>query len=153
MKDAFTIVRNIESDAYAAFLRISTEFCDKFLLVIQDGAGTNANLEIALNRLSRFLISTQQTTSWPGTNLLAGTAQLNEYKLNTESVRELLSLSDNLYAWRQPNLPEDLALLRSDGTIFLGSISHENDAFLELTRREYDLLMAKVPGARIELSR
>jgi len=58
---------------------------------------------------------------------------------------EIIAASDGLYGWQQPVLPEDLALLRHDGTAVLGSVAHEHDAYLEMTDNEYERLVEQVP--------
>jgi hypothetical protein len=50
-----------------------------------------------------------------------------------------------LFGWRQPELPEDLALLREDGTAVLASICHEHDAYLQLTDEEYERVVEAIP--------
>ena len=49
-------------------------------------------------------------------------------------------------AWRQPDLPEDLCLLRADGSPWLATIAHEADGFLLLSEAEREDLNTRVPA-------
>jgi len=57
---------------------------------------------------------------------------------------------DGLYEWRAPERLEDMCFLRDDGTPVLATISHEHDAFMELTNKEFEELLKAVPDLRIE---
>jgi hypothetical protein len=82
------------------------------------------------------------TSEWPGTKLGDGkgdSALIRYYNINSESVKLLTEFSSSLYAWSRwadPPLPEDLGFVRSDGRTFLATISHEEDAWLELDEEE-----------------
>jgi hypothetical protein len=72
-------------------------------------------------------------------------ATVLRFAMNMAVQDELIGASDGLYGWQQPALPEDLALLRDDGTVILGSICHEHDAYLELSDEEYEALATTIP--------
>lgn len=55
-------------------------------------------------------------------------------------------VAKGLYDWTAPELPDDLALLRSDGSAWLASIGHERDAWLELTQTEWKELQQSEPS-------
>jgi hypothetical protein len=57
----------------------------------------------------------------------------------------VLQFSHGLFQWQAPSLPEDLALLRKPGDVWLGSVAHEGDAWLELTEAEHSGLVASIP--------
>jgi len=76
---------------------------------------------------------------------------VREYQLTGSSLELICSLSDSLYDWKQPERPEDLALLRVDDSVFMGSISHEKDAFVSLSDDELRLLREKIPDLQIAL--
>lgn len=70
------------------------------------------------------------------------------FDLSNESMAVLASVP-GLYSWRQPERPEDLCLLRRDGSPWMGSIAHERDSFLELEEAEMVDLRAGVPGLEL----
>jgi hypothetical protein len=58
---------------------------------------------------------------------------------------EMLQASVGLWGWQHPDLPEDPALLREDGSAILGSACREKFGFLEVTCREFVSLGATIP--------
>lgn len=117
-------------------------------MVVRDGLGLNAAGKHLLNRLHPHLAEQRRSRSWPGTSLLRGEATVLRYQLTAEVLEALLHASPGLYGWKQPDLPEDLAFLRGDGSVLLASISHEGDAILSVSDQEYDGLASRVTGLR-----
>lgn len=146
----FSLVGNINGETYRELLNFSTEYCDTFVLVTQESLGLNKNAVEAIKALSPFLESSEDKMSWPGTELLLGTAKVNRYKLINESITIILSLSDSLYAWLQPNLPEDLALIRSDNIPLLSSVAHESEAIMTISKVEMDTIRKRIPDLKME---
>lgn len=68
------------------------------------------------------------------------------YRLTTEVLGVLLDTTDHLYGWRLPTLPEDLAVLRADGTAMLETIAHEREGWLFLAEAEEARLRRAWPG-------
>jgi hypothetical protein len=67
------------------------------------------------------------------------------YRLTSESSDLLKDAATGLYAWQEPDLPEDLHLLRADGTTWLGSVAHHRDGWLEVDGEEYRQVMESIP--------
>lgn len=44
---------------------------------------------------------------------------------------------------------EDLCFFRSDDSVWLATITQEEDAFFELTREEHDQLLQQVPNLKL----
>jgi hypothetical protein len=116
-------------------------------LVLPDGT-VAPSVENALQKLRVDEIGRKTVREWPGTTLLGrDAATLIEYRCTRTLATVLTSLTNSLYKWLEPDLPEDLGFIRSDGSVWLASTSHEKCAFLEfsseelssLTRREPDL--------------
>lgn len=93
-------------------------------------------------------LEVESVDRWPGTRLHGGQANIWRFTYSAPSAACLLRHSDSLYDWIPP-LPEDLALYRPGGSVLMGTISHEADAFLCLTERELSTLKAAVPGLRV----
>jgi hypothetical protein len=55
-------------------------------------------------------------------------------------------LTVGLFDWENPDLPDDPHFLRADGSVWLGSIIHERDAWLELTGEEFVALGQQAPS-------
>ncbi|MCL6592265.1 MAG: hypothetical protein K6U80_20260 [Firmicutes bacterium] len=56
--------------------------------------------------------------------------------------------SKKISDWKQPKLPEDLCLLRDNGTPWLISIAHENDMYLEISIEEKEALINNIPDIK-----
>ncbi|WP_344234779.1 hypothetical protein [Kribbella hippodromi] len=67
------------------------------------------------------------------------------FRLDAESLEVLVSSASSLYDWVNPMLPEDLHFLRSDGSVVLGTVAQEDDAWLQLTPAEYEGIAARIP--------
>jgi hypothetical protein len=57
-----------------------------------------------------------------------------------------LESGSGLFQWVNLGWPEDLHLIRSDGTTALGTIAQEEDAWMELDDGEVDQWRARVPA-------
>jgi hypothetical protein len=77
---------------------------------------------------------------------------VNQYRLDEASVPLLADAADGLFDWVQPALPEDLCLLRLDGTPWLVNIAHEEEAWLMLPDEEYQQLVGKLPQLAAHLT-
>jgi len=136
---------------YVALLSSSTRWCDRFLLVRQDYPWSARALE-TFKKLEPFLITAKQSSSWPGTTVVDTVSEpptpgplVLEYQLVPVSLQIPTTSAKGLYEWIEPQLPEDLALLRPDSSVWLGSIGHERDAWLELTEPEWKELQQIQP--------
>ncbi len=99
-----------------------------------------------LGKLEEFLLREEETDHWPGTIML-GKATLLFYRCE-EKVEELLTEPNSIYAWQQPNYPEDLAFYIGDENWF-GSIAHEHDAFFGPGYFAIKEIQLHVPGIRV----
>jgi len=120
---------------YDALLDCALTQCATFVLAVPRDSGDPAAREV-LDELAPHLGSTSD----------ASTVSIHRYMLNRESVATLKAAARGLYAWRQPKLPQDLALLRADGSPWLVSIAAEQLGYLELTPFEKLLLGRAAPG-------
>lgn len=68
------------------------------------------------------------------------------YRLTHEVLAVLLDATDHLYGWLLPALPDDLVVLRADGTFMLETIAHEREAWLRLSEAEEARLRRAWPG-------
>ncbi len=131
---------------YRALVAAADEVCDAFLLVRRHETTDESALGV-IEHLSPWLIEESEASGWPGTDLLGHTATVYKFKATAETLAFLAQRVDRLYAWRQPDLPEDLCLLRAaDGSPWLATIAHEADGFLMLSEAEREDLITRAPG-------
>lgn len=119
---------------------------DQALLVRRLGQPIHGSGLDLLNRLEPHLIEKTLSSEWPGTVLVGHEAEVIRFKLNDMSLRILLRSAHGLFEWQQPELPEDLSVLRNDGAAVLLSIAHEELWVLALTDRELSQLEAEAPS-------
>jgi hypothetical protein len=122
-------------------VEIASEQAASAYLIVRPTVKLEASGEEALSRLRSHEVDRRTVSEWPGTRLrFGGSATLFEYKMNAGLVASLISIASGLYDWLQPKLPEDLGFLRADRTTWLASISHEHDAYIELSATEFERL-------------
>jgi hypothetical protein len=120
----------MESEYKELLERAKQEF-DSFSLVWRDQLKYNKNADAFSNQLKSHLIEEKYTDQWPGTKLFGSMAKVRLYKVNNETLSILSNLS-NVFEFRSPNYPEDLAFY-SKGIVKFTSISHEKDFWYEKT--------------------
>lgn len=69
-----------------------------------------------LEALEPWLMWKTESSEWPGTVLQGHTATVWRYHLTVETAAIIKNAVSGLYDWLQPDLPEDLRLLRADGS-------------------------------------
>lgn len=107
-----------------------------------------------LERLDPYMIDTKDVDRWPGTRMARGyVEQLRLYRYDGAVKEILVSVARSLYEWQNPGLPDDLHLLRQDESVWLGSIAHEGEAWLELSPAEYADLGSVAPDIAAGLER
>jgi hypothetical protein len=67
------------------------------------------------------------------------------YRFEPSLVEIMEEVAGSLFGWIVP-LPEDPHLVRDDDSVWLGSIAHERDAWLELENGELDRLQDEFPA-------
>lgn len=141
----YTFVREPRGLIYRNLLDFSVDECSAALLVARSDVDLGPNAKVVMESLGPFLLSETESHMWPGTVLHGGaTALVMTYRLDHASVALLTEAADGLYDWIQPDLPEDLCLLRADDTPWMVTITHEKDSYLELTDKELHKLQNSV---------
>jgi hypothetical protein len=130
------------SNLFEALARISASVA----VVVRDQLDVGESTKNLLARLEPHLVERSRVTSWPGTILYGSLATLHRFCANRSVLKELVSASTALYGWLQPALPEDPSFAREDGKTVFGSISHEREAWLEVSEEERGALVREMPG-------
>lgn len=142
----YSIVRQPTGSVYRSLIRALAASSAEATLVVRDDLGLSGKAELLLRDLLERGGRSERASRWPGTELIASDARLVSVPSSQDVVRILCNAVSGLYEWLQPEWPEDLCLLRADGSTVLASVSHESDAFLELGRNEHESLERAVPG-------
>jgi len=102
-----------------------------------------------MKELQPFLIKKEDLSEWPGTRI-AGTAPVFTFQFNPRTARIIKETALSPFDWLQPELPEDLSLLRPDGTPWFVTIAHERDCYFKLTEKEETELTSAIPDLKLE---
>lgn len=140
-----TLDPDLSPDEYGRLLSMHEFWCTTASLALRPSLGLSAKAEELLQRLEPFVLSRSESTAWPGTTLLEGTAIVVTFRFESKVTQLLRQYSDSFLDWQQPELPEDLCLLRRDGTAGLVTIAHEGDAYVTLAQAEIELLRQRDP--------
>lgn len=145
MNTIYDLVEEPKNEIYRRLILFSLKFCDKFQFVVPHHINQNKSVQDIIKKFKKFQISKTEKSEWPGTKLFRGTATIYQYRLNKETITLLINSASGLYSWVQPDYPEDLCLLRPDGTPWLVTISYERDGYFELELKEQRELQDSIP--------
>jgi hypothetical protein len=133
-----TITTPVEGDLYRALLGLACDQGFVGLLIEPPQPPLKESAKALLASLKPF--EEKRAMSWPGTTLLKEEAIVHKFVLTDSAVKILARATDNIFGWLAPDLPEDLCVLRPDGTPWLVTIAHEGDAYFELSEDEVPIL-------------
>lgn len=135
---SYRIVSEPRGPAYEALIRYcAAEGATGTLadLFPKSRAGEQARAEF-IKRAEPDLIATELAGRWPlgepQTGNPAKPTPLWRFGLGGSVLDFLLDGPRGLYRWKAPKFPEDLAIYRTDGTVLLGTVAHENIGWMNL---------------------
>jgi hypothetical protein len=142
----YTIVGEPRGTTLASLLRESTRFCDHFLFALTDMVLSLEGQRV-LEVLAPFLINCGEAKEYPAGTLPWGTIRICRYSMTSESAQLLEAATDHLFGWQEPDLPNDLCLMRGDDP-WLITMSNERRAVLVLNADQLDEIRAAIPRLR-----
>jgi hypothetical protein len=134
-RKTYDLVDEPRGDDYRALLLCARSHCDTAVLTVDEGRDLHAAAQEVIDRLAPQLRSESRS----------GRLRLLRYELNQECA-DTLGEASGLFAWQQPHLPENLCLLRNDGSPWIVSIAAERIGYVEFTPFEKLLLGRVAPG-------
>jgi len=105
-----------------------------------------------LQELVPYRIGCAEVSEYPAAQLLDETVTVCRYSLSPDSVAVLRRAARRLYAWAEPDLPNDLCLMRGSEP-WLITMAADHAASLIISPGELDRLQARVPGLAVRPSR
>lgn len=143
----YTFMVEPRGPLFSQLLGLGLAYAETLGLVIQKWRNYPTSATDVLEHLSKHQIDAKDVGEWPGSQMAYGyTEQVRTYRY-TPDVKEYLELvSEGLYDWQNPELLDDPHLMRTDGSTWLGSTAHEDDAWLEMTPNEYAELEQTAPN-------
>lgn len=145
MRRTYSLLKEPVDDIYREIIVYAVKYCYSFLLVVRHTIPQNDSVKEAIEKFRPYLLNKGEKLEWPGTKLIKGRATVYQFQFNQDTASLLGKTTKSLYSWLQPNLPEDLSLIRSDGTPWLVTIAHEKDAYMELTNTEKNTIVKVIP--------
>jgi len=145
MSETLDIAAEPTGTLYAQLLALAAERCATFSLTWRDQLTYDPSADELAVALAPFFIREERTDRWPGTILLGSLATVRHYRLAPDSLR-ILQTPSSLYAWRAPQLPEDIVFYVGSGALWLTTISHEHDAWFEAATQSVAELQRRIPG-------
>ncbi len=142
------IVEEPAGRTYADLLALASEVCASFSLVWPDELEFEPHADGIASALSEFLIREERSDRWPGTELLDHEATIRHYRISPEAMH-VLQRAPGLYAWLAPDRPEDLAFYTNQGAVWLTSVAHERDGWIDDECMSEAAIHARVPGLKI----
>jgi len=131
-----------KNDAYRDLVDLAFDLCDEFILVVCNELRLNDNAKSILDRLKPYLTEIKEQSEWAGTELLDTTALVYHYRTDAQAREIIKEVSDSLYCWLPPNLPEDLSFYKN-GEPWLVNISHEKTSYIRTNEKsEKDMIMS-----------
>jgi hypothetical protein len=143
----FDLLAEPIGDLYQDLLDFAVGECGIALLVLHKTPPLSEYGAAVMAQLERFLRSREQSHTWPGTEIdpSGEPASVFRYDYGPECAGVLKQATNRLYGWVQPELPEDLCLLRGDGSHWLVTLVHDHDGYLCLSPEEKDRLVEALP--------
>jgi hypothetical protein len=148
-KQIFDLLEEPKGEIYRRLIDFAISCHSIALLVVQPEMSLSARGQELLSALQPFQLEAARSSSWPGTELLDSEAVVYYFRLLPESGKVLQDAVPSLYAWLQPEIPEDLCFLSEDREPWLVTISHERDGYLCLDEGERQRLVRALPDLRL----
>lgn len=134
-RKTYDLVDEPRGDDYRALLLCARSQCDTAVLSVDTSREFDAAGEEVVDRLSPQLRSESRS----------GGIRLLRFELNQPCL-DVLGEAAGLFSWQQPSRPENLCLLRADGSPWIVSIAAESIGYVEFTPFEKLLLGRAAPG-------
>jgi hypothetical protein len=149
MANLVTIVEEPTGEAYSGLLRFALRTKSLFSLVWCEQFEFDREAISLAEALRPDFVSERRTDEWPGTQLFGHFAVVRMYRMSTAALATLAEVG-RLYGWSAPERPEDLAFYVGENNPWLGSIAHEQDAFIYPDAIDIREVCTNVPGLRLE---
>lgn len=147
-----SIISEPKNNVYRLLVDLAFDLCDEFILVVHKKycSDLNDNAKAVLEKLNDDLKEMKEQSEWAGTELLGHTAYVYHYYTSPEAREIIKKVSNSLYSWMYPDLPEDLSFYNS-GKPWLVNTAHERQSFiLSEDKSEIDRIV-NIKGLMIRL--
>lgn len=124
------IEKDPKSGVYHELIELAFEVCDEFHLVLRNDMGNLKHFEPVLEQLNDSFKEMNEQSEWASNILADNQTAMVYYYYTDDNAKEIIKdLSDSLFGWVFPNLPEDLSFFK-DGKEWLATNSHECESYV-----------------------
>jgi hypothetical protein len=143
-------LKSVNKKIFQEILLLGLNECNYILLITRNLLGRSIKLESLLKELKINWIAEKEVTHWPGTTIDSDIAKMYIYSYDNFVLSTLLKYGPNQNDWIQPNLPEDICLMRDYEKKWFFSITHENAFAFDISDDEKRELELKIPNLKFE---
>lgn len=142
----WNLVENPKDRIYQQLMKVLCDYSDKFYFVTRKELKYNQEI---LEQFHPYTIETYKTKTWANTITKGPPATVHVIEANEDTCRLLQRLSNNLYDWVAPNLPEDLTFIKNNFVWFTCTTHEEFGGFI-IRSEYYRNVMHQIEGLKIE---
>src|SRR5947209_7235344 len=129
----FNFKKTVDSSLYLKILDYSLKLDSKMVFVCRNGLNSDLNELVHSHILKR-----ERVSKWPGTISYSDKVQMYVIENKPVIIDKIKHLIPSLWDWKPAKYPEDLSFLRPNGIPWFVSITHENDAYMQLEDDEIE---------------
>src|SRR4051812_23706494 len=120
----FKITKDPYGNTYRELIELAFDICDEFHLVLRKDMGDLSKFDPILRKFNQSFKIMKEQSEW-ASNILGDnqTAKVYYFSTNEHAKKTVLELSNSLFGWVFPNLPEDLSFFK-EGEDWLATNSH-----------------------------
>ena len=138
------LIRPPRHNVLRSLLAFGATRCDQFLVTLT-GMKLASKAETFLSAAEPFLDDRRQASEYPGGRLPWGTIEVRTYRLVPPTLELIAAAARSLFDWQEPDLPNDLCLLRS-GDPWLITMASDKVAVLVLDPVELAEVVRDLPS-------
>ncbi|MBS4210009.1 hypothetical protein [Bacillus sp. FJAT-50079] len=144
--DYWNVVENPTDSIYRQLIKVLCANSDQFYFVTRKELTYNREM---LDQFHAYTIETYKTKKWANTITKGSPATVYVIEANRDTCKLLLQLSNSLYDWVAPNLPEDLTFIKNN-FVWFTCTTHEEFGGFTIRSEYYRNLIHQIEGLKIE---
>ena len=107
------ILNEPKGENYKELIQLAFDKCDIFLFIKHSQLTYYQSFDTLLGELKDDFICDKEQSEWPGT-LSVPTATVYYFRTSEKSREIIKNITDSLFNWQAPYLPDDLCFLRNN---------------------------------------
>ena len=141
------ILNEPKGENYKELIQLAFDKCDTFLFIKHSQLTYYQSFDILLEELKGDFICNKEQSQWPGT-LSVPTAMVYYFHTSEKSRERIKNITDSLFNWQAPYLPDDLCFLR-DNKEWLVTTAHGQYCHI-LTENQFEIQQLQKINGLIE---